>query len=392
MQSFLFEKYIPGLKSRAAVSIFDRIRNANPHLTAEEAAGRAADMTNDLFGGQNWKKLGVTTAQQDFARMFALAPDWLLSELRMGARAMGFMDKETGALSRQMMIKQMAAIWAGARVLNMLITGNMHNEAPFGVAYKDDKGQEKVVSVRTLPTDIIHALSSPQEFLRGRVNPLTVRPAVEFATGRDQLGRRVTFGDEALDTVRNIVPIAGQGLIRNNPLSGFEQFVKGAGGNVYRYRTEAEKLAEQYASDRTETGPVDKDQLEQHQKEIMLEDQFRLGKVTKAQMGAVLSPRRVNEIVKRVQAKYTPFQARFDRLPMSEAINVWDAATPTEKEMLHAQLWKKRQAWLKAHPAQERPNEPVWRKMQATWGDLRPTPEPIKSVTPIAEKKVQYKD
>ena len=369
MQSFLFDKYIPGLKSRAALKVFEDLRDANPHLTKEEVAGRAADIVNDTFGGQNWHKLGVTTAQQDFMRMTALAPDWLISEARMGARALGLMDKETGAYARKQMAKQVAAVWIGARVLNMLTSGQMHNEAPFGIVRKNDKGEETVFSVRMLPTDIIHMLSDPEQFLRGRVNPLVVKPTLEAATGRDEMGRRASFEQQMLDTARGIVPIAGQGLFKASSYSTPEQIAKAAGASVYKYRTEAEKLAQQYASDRMPSGPVDQQELAQHQKEIRLEDAYRAGQINRADLNAQLPKRRVTDVIRR--QGMNALQARFDRLPMSEKINVWDAATKAEKGLLHAQLWKARQAWLKQHKPAERENEPVWRKMQSTFGDLR---------------------
>jgi len=138
---------------------------------------------------------------------------------------------------------------------------------------------------------------------------------------------------------------------------------------VYKYRTEAEKLAQQYASDRMPSGPVDKEELAKHQKEIQLEDAFRAGQINRADLNQQLPKRRVTDIIRRQDMN--ALQARFDRLPMSEKINVWDAATKSEKDLLHAQLWKARQAWLKQHRPSERENEPVWRKMQATFGDLR---------------------
>ena len=45
--------------------------------------------------------------------------------------------------------------------------------------------------------------------------------------------------------------------------------------------------------------------------------------------------------------------------------------TLSEKDTLHTQLWKKRVAWLKLHPGAERVNEPVWRKMQSVFADMR---------------------
>lgn len=369
MQSFLFEKYIPGLKDRAYLKLYEDVLAKNPSLLPDEAASRAADMTNDVFGGQNWRKLGVSTSQQDFMRMFALAPDWLTSEIRMGMRAFGMMDKETGALSRRMMATQMAFIWGAARVMNMIASGQMHNEAPFGVVRKNDKGEEVVYSVRTLPTDIVHALSDPRGFIAGRVNPLTVRPTVEFIAGRDAMGRRAPMDVQAHDLIRNIVPIVGQNLIKGNDVSTLDQIYKGTGGNVYRYRTEAEKMAEQYASDRMPSGPVDPENLQAHQREIRLEDAYRKGQIGKGELKQNLAPRRVDEVVRR--SHMTPLQARFDRLPISEAINVWNSSTSQEKDTLHDVLWKKKREWLKLHKPAERSSEPVWRKIQNTWADLR---------------------
>jgi hypothetical protein len=369
MQSFLFDRYIPGLKDRAYLKIFDDMRDANPHLTDDEAAARAADMVNDTFGGQNWRKLGVSASTQDFARMFALAPDWLLSEVRMGARAFGFMDKESGAFARKVMIKQMAAIWLGARVLNMLSTGQMHNEAPFGVVSKNEKGEETVYSVRTLPTDLMHAISSPEEFIAGRVNPLTVRPVVEGLTGRDAMGRRAPFDRQAADLLRNVTPIAAQGLIRGGPLGTPEQIYKATGGRVYKYKTEADKLLDRYASDRMPTGPVDPSQLRAHQEDIRLEDAYRAGKIGKGEILQHVSKRRADEIFRR--APLSPQQARFDRLPLSEAINVWDAASKSEKDQLSNMLWKKRVSFMKQHNAAQRVDDPTWRKLQSVYADLR---------------------
>jgi hypothetical protein len=369
MQSFLFDKYIPGLKDRAYLKLYQDVLTENPRLTPDEAASRAADMTNDVFGGQNWRKLGVTTAQQDFMRMSLLAPDWLVSEVRMLGRASGAFDKETGAISRKQMAIQVATLWGAARVLNMLASGQMHNEAPFGVAHKDKDGKEVIYSVRTLPTDLLHVLSDPEGFIRGRVNPLTVRPAVEALSGRDAEGRRVTGETQMKDLLQNTLPIVGQGIFRGSSLSPLQQAVKGVGGNVARYRTEAEKMADQYASDRMPSGPVDKEHLAAHQKDLALEDALRQGQISKGQLKNYVAARRADEIARRVNM--TPLQARFDRLPMSEALNVWSAATPSEKDLLHTQLWKKRVAWLKLHSGAERVNEPVWRKMQSVFADMR---------------------
>jgi hypothetical protein len=287
----------------------------------------------------------------------------------MGMRAAGLLDKETGSISRKQMAIQMASLWGAARVLNMLATGQMHNEAPFGVATKDKDGKESVYSIRALPTDLLHAMSDPRGFVAGRVNPLTVRPAGEFLSGRDEQGRRVTGAGQVTDLIRNTLPISVQGAVKGSSLSPLQQVAKGVGASVTRYKTEAEKLADQYASDHMPTGPVNPENLAAHQRQVALEDQLRQGQISIGQLKGKISARRADEIIK--ERNMTPLQVRFDRLPLSEALNVWVAATPSEKDLLHTQLWKKRVAWLKLHSGAERVNEPVWRKLQSTFADLR---------------------
>jgi len=86
------------------------------------------------------------------------------------------------------------------RAYNLLTTGQAHPEAPFGVVMPGKKGEDdKVFTLRTLPTDLLHAATSPREFIAGRVNPLTVRPALEFLTHRDTQGRKVTNFQETRD-------------------------------------------------------------------------------------------------------------------------------------------------------------------------------------------------
>jgi hypothetical protein len=237
------------------------------------------------------------------------------------------------------------------------------------VVSKNEKGEETVYSVRTLPTDLMHAISSPEEFIAGRVNPLTVRPVVEGLTGRDAMGRRAPFDRQAADLLRNVTPIAAQGLIRGGPLGTPEQIYKATGGRVYKYKTEADKLLDRYASDRMPTGPVDPSQLRAHQEDIRLEDAYRAGKIGKGEILQHVSKRRADEIFRR--APLSPQQARFDRLPLSEAINVWDAASKSEKDQLSNMLWKKRVSFMKQHNAAQRVDDPTWRKLQSVYADLR---------------------
>src|SRR5208283_995737 len=124
-------------------------------------------------------------------------------------------DPTSGVMLRRDIVRMTAGLWAASRVLNMLVSGKMHMEAPFGVAWTDADGKEKVYSVRTLPTDMFHAISDPGQFMAGRASPL-VRAGTEAFTGRDFQGRKLTPQDRAVDIVRNnLVPIPGQAILKS---------------------------------------------------------------------------------------------------------------------------------------------------------------------------------
>lgn len=368
LQHFLFDKYIPGLKSRAYKSLYERYRGAYPEMSATEAATNAAAHTNEVFGGLNYAQMGRSLASQDAARMALLAPDWLESEVRSLHRAI---DPKRGAIMRQDLARISLFTFAAARVLNLLTTGQAHPEAPFGVVLPGQKGEDdKVFSFRTLPVDLVHAMSDPRQFIAGRVNPLTVRPTIEGITGRDYFGRKVTPGQEVRDFASNIVPIATQipakKMLNIQDVSNPEMVARMAGMSVNRYRTEAEKLAQEKASDRMPSGLVTDQELANHQRNIRLEDMLRNGNVTPAQLRQQLPRTTAQGIID--GANLTPLQSRFKRLPLPDALEVWDMALPREKEELIGEMRAKRTAYLKSHHAQERAADPAWRKLQAVFG------------------------
>jgi hypothetical protein len=306
-------------------------------------------------------------ATQDFLRATTLAPDWLESEVRSLYRAV---DPKRGAIMRQDLARISGLMFGAARVLNMLTTGQPHLEAPFGVVVPGKRGEDdKVFSFRTLPTDLIHAATDPRAFIAGRVNPLTVRPALEFLSGRDTQGRKVTTGQEFGDFASNFVPIPAKTLSGKftGDVSNPEMVSKILGASVYSYRTSAEKLAQELASDRMPSGPVTDEQLANHQRNIRLEDALRNGNVTPGQIRQQLPRMAAQSIID--GATLTPLQSRFRRLPLADKLKVYDLALPSEKQELTGQLKAARQSYIKTHPPSQRAVDPNWRKLQGVFAN-----------------------
>lgn len=377
LQDFLFDRYIPALKARAFKSYFERYRRLMPAALDDEVAHAAATRTNEMFGGLDYLDLGRSATSQDIFRLAALAPDWLESEIRLLGSSLGFRGGTEAKISAIDNARIIGALYLTTRVLNLLSTGKTHPEAPLGVVIPGGPGQDdKVWSVRTLPTDLIHALSDPRNFLMGRVNPLTVRSVIEAGTGRDQYGRKVTLPTEIGDFFQNIAPIPSQTAMRQafhqvTDLSNPDQVAKAAGLTVYRYRTEAEKMASELASNNTPDGPIPPDQRERHLRDIRLTDALRSGAIQEWQLYHQLPRYEADAIVR--NATLTPLQARFEQLPLRDALSVWGIAQDAEKDQLHTILWRKRYNWLKVHFHNghvDDPDDPTWIRLKQVYPDL----------------------
>jgi hypothetical protein len=416
LQHFLFDKYIPGLKVRAYKSLFERYRNAienDPNFKGETetptgrlaellkerpdlknskvraAARLAAEDTNERFGGLNYKQFGRAAGSQDFLRLATLAPDWLESELRFMKRV--FTGGGEGSVARSDFVRMTVGLWGAARVLNLLTTGKPHMEAPFGVAHVDSEGKEKIYSVRALPTDIMHAVSDPYDFLRGRISPLG-RIASEVYTGRDYAGRKQTPFNTIVDVVRGSAPIPAQAAIKSisgetPDLGSADQAVKALGGTAQIYKTSAQNKAAQLASEKSESGPVDPAQLRKHHALIEFEDRVRSGEmpvtdIHKMVEDGALPVKDAKAIIMNVKEtqgldpEMARLYTRASRLPMRDFLSVWDAAGNDEKAALTKLLLKKKASYFKKVMKELTPDE---RKEDSTYLRLRklfPVDEP----------------
>lgn len=346
LNSFLFDKYIPTMKVDAYRSLYNRYETAHPEWTAPRVAREAAEDTNERFGGLNYRDLGRAASTQNWFKLLALAPDWFESEARSILRPF----HPDSSVSRTDMARIAAYMWTGSRVLNMLVNnGHPHMEAPFGVVYKQDNGKSNVISMRSLPSDLLHAVSDPLGFIRGRMSPL-VRTGNEVYSGRDSFGRKLNHGDLVMDMLHNQLPIPGQAIGKavtgTTPEVGNAGQLLNAGGFTDTiYRTEAQKLAAQLASDRSESGPVDTAQLARHSQLMTIEDQLRAGKLTHQQVQDLYIDGHITQAEKgKIDKNFTQTKGlpadqaqlliRASRLAAPDLLKIWDLSTPSEKVVL----------------------------------------------------------
>lgn len=279
--------------------------------------------------------------------------------MRSMSRAMG----GDGQVMRRDLAKVAVTMWLAARVLNQLNTGNAHYEAPFGVAYQDDEGREKVISLRTLPTDMLHAVTDPLKFMRYRASPLE-RTISTVYTGRDEQGRRLPARDLVWDILGDsVVPLPLQNVTKK--MSGFspqenwkELGIRGAGAQVTAYKTDAMQKASQLSADRSDSGPVDPDKLRAHAAKIEIEDRMRSGSIKPQELFQMvdqdlISPREAKGIMTNIaktqgmEPGMAKLYTRAARLPTSDFLLVWESATNAEKAALTPLMLKKKSSYFK---------------------------------------------
>ena len=360
-QSMLFDRYIPGLKLRAFERMYDANKSLHSEWTKEKLANETAAEVNERFGGIDYKRIGRSAAAMDLARLTTLAPDWLESEMRFMKRT--FTPGAEGTLARRDVLKMTLGLWAAARVLNYITSGQAHNEAPFGVAVKDEDGREKVYGIRTMPGDFLHAIQDPLGFMNGRTSPL-LKTGIQTYTGRNEFGQKMSTNGIFVNLLRNVAPIGLQTLAKQatgdntEGTTNIDALAKASGLTEYGYRTEAQKEAAKLASSHTESGEIDQSKLKRHQYLIHLENQVRAGRIpiTDVYKGVESGTIHVDEakrMVKTIQetAGLDPESARLyahvSRLPFSDVISVFEKATNEEKTMLAKLLLKKKQNYLK---------------------------------------------
>jgi hypothetical protein len=264
------------------------------------------------------------------------------------------------------------AVYLLARVLNKVTTGNTHPEAPFSLATKSKDGKETLWSIRILPTDLLHMISQPTNFIKGRLSP-TVHMAQELVSGRDSYGRKMAPEDLWADVARSTLPIPvqaiGQAVTNTGPEVGNAgQGWKALGGTATNYQTPAGQLAATMAADHSESGPIDPVQMQRHRVIMDWEDKIRGGEMTMPEIYQMYAAgqlhenelKKITENAKQTRDMSSPLASlyvRASRLPAPQYLQVFDTMNTSEKTALLPLTLKVRKQYIAKAMKEERPEE-----------------------------------
>lgn len=266
----------------------------------------------------------------------------------------------------------------------LLNNGQMHLETPFAISTTDKEGRQKLFSVRTLPTDLLHLVQDLRGFGLNRMSPLA-RTGLQAIAGRDQYGRKIPASTFFGNLLANSLPISaqniGKAIAGETPeVTNADQVLKPLGATVCPYKTEAGKLADQLASDRAPSGVIpDPATLRYHLAILHLEDQLRAGEISMADIApavqsgdlAVEDFHKISENFKKTYQMSQPMARLYVRtasLPLRDFLKVWAAATPSEHVTLVPLFNEKRRAYLKTLAASKREADPLARQIAAIFG------------------------
>jgi hypothetical protein len=209
-------------------------------LNNDEILSLTADQANAAFGELNYAKLGRNPTVQDALRLTFLAPDFLEARGRFVGQALKPYGKEQAAA----LIRGALGMYVAARIANKIFDDDWHWDKPFSLVVGDNE-----IQLRSVPGDIVHLISDPQNFVYHRLNPVFIRPIMEAITGRDQYGHTKTTSEQLTDYITGFIPIPIQGL--SDPEKKiWESFLSSIGASVYKTKTGFEKALTDKVRDR----------------------------------------------------------------------------------------------------------------------------------------------
>lgn len=124
---WLFGKYQRYLK---VMDYGKKISNwvaSHPNATNEQATEAKKGFSreiNSAYGGQNWEALGVDKSTKSLLQLTLLAPDWVISNLKLPAAALTDWKTTEGAAARASLVTGIAGGIAATAFLNQIMSGH----------------------------------------------------------------------------------------------------------------------------------------------------------------------------------------------------------------------------------------------------------------------------
>lgn len=207
----LFNKILPALKTQYYAALKNDLIKELPE---EEAARRAAEIANTIFGGINYDALARDKETRKLFRAIILAPDWAETTLKIGSgAAKGFTNKlfDRRYKAYRVFVRNLLLAYTAANVANLITSGHLMVDNEPGRTFEIEAGKYSDGSKRyirpfgtavdfvRLPSDMVSSvikgdLSGPGRVIRNRLSP-PLASFVSWMFNTDYLGRPM-FGKD----------------------------------------------------------------------------------------------------------------------------------------------------------------------------------------------------
>jgi hypothetical protein len=272
---YLFRNYIPRLKAATGLAILERnLKRFAGRYTEDEIYELSAKQANEAYGELNYRWIGRNRTFQDILRLALFAPDFLESRAKFftsgvvgiagtrvkpsrlfkkDARLRDAIEPGSGIEQLEALVVLGIVIQLVCCVVNYVFGDHddkdpLHKKLglnkPFNLIL-GKRGNQHVVSVRSVLGDAIHLVTNPLNFAYWRLNPVFVRPSIYFS-GRDEYGRRVTRLQAVRDTLISWTPIPLQGLLGKREHKLWQALLATFGVVAHKHVTPADEVMYEY--------------------------------------------------------------------------------------------------------------------------------------------------
>jgi hypothetical protein len=237
--NYLFHDYIPGLKFKTYdailkrnMGVYDKPLKAGK-VTEADVKVLSAEQANAAYGHINYSDLARNPTIQHIAQLGLLAPDFLEARGRFAGQAIkGLTGAKVGREQLVALATLAIAQATGAYVSAKLTDGEWDAKRPFEFV----KGNRRY-TLRSVPEDVQNLVTHTRQFIHSRLSPLIGKGGVQYLTGVDYRGRKISAANTTKELAAQPLPLSIRGFtgLGNSTLSGMEQLAGALGLRISRY-------------------------------------------------------------------------------------------------------------------------------------------------------------
>jgi hypothetical protein len=349
-----------------------------------EAMGKAWDSVDNRMGQLVYDNLFWNRAAKDLGMVAIRSLGWNIGTVReIGGGLLDVARQPVrAALGEKMEVTHRMAYsvalpitvgWIGA-VIGYLATGQRPQELKDYFFPRTGRmlpnGEPERFNIPSYIKDVLEVAKQPVRTVTGKLHPL-VHATVDFLENKDFEGREIRHPDDPLvKQLADSLGFAASQLLPISARTALRQRESGAslrrqGLSFFGFnpaprnitRTRAETLALELGQRYAPQGPLTAEQYDRREMSHQLLEKLRNKDITGSQVVQAVRDGKITERDARriIQNSHRPpIVSTFHRLPLEDALKVWDVATPEERKQLRPALVRKTDSLENQPPAKRR--------------------------------------